>query len=65
MKARGRLIGLPLLGLLMSFGASEVTAQSVYWTDIGSSKVQRLDLHAGAGVEDLLTVGQVATHEMG
>ena len=45
----------------MSFGGSEVTAQSVYWTDTGSSKVQRLDLDAGAGagIEDLLTVGQV------
>ena len=36
-------------------------AQTLYWTDIGSSKIQRLDLKAGAGVEDLLTAGQVST----
>jgi len=59
MKAREPIIALALLGLLMSFGAPEVTAQTIYWTDVGTSKVQRLDLNAGVGVEDLLTVGQV------
>jgi hypothetical protein len=38
-----------------------VTAQTIYWTDIGTSKIQRLDLNAGVGTQDLLTMGQVST----
>ena len=37
------------------------SAQTVYWTDIGSSKIQRLDISAGTGIEDLLALGQVTT----
>jgi len=35
------------------------SAQTIYWTDIGSSKIQRLELNSGVGAEDLLTMGQV------
>lgn len=59
MEARGPLIVFPLLGLLMSFDLPEARAQELYWTDIGTSKVQRLDLGANQSVEDLLTMGQV------
>ena len=36
-------------------------AQTIYWTDIGTSGVQRFDLNEGVGVEDLLATGQVFT----
>ena len=47
--------------LLVLLAISHSNAQTIYWTDVGASKVQRLDLSAGAGVEDLLTMGQVFT----
>ena len=53
-----RLMILLLLGLLVAWRSD---AQTVYWTDIGSSKIQRLDLDSLVGVEDLLTLGQVFT----
>ena len=51
----------PFSWLLVLVAAVPSTAQTIYWTDIGSSKIQRFDLQAGVGVEDLLTTGQVFT----
>ena len=50
-----------LLTLLSVIPVPNAAAQTIYWTDIGSSKIQRLDLDAGAGVEDILTMGEVFT----
>ena len=47
--------------LLVFIVVSCADAQTIYWTDIGSSKIQRVDLSAGVGVEDLLTMGRVFT----
>lgn len=52
---------LALLGLCALCAGQRANAQTIYWTDIGSSRIQRLDLNAGEGVDDLLTTGQVFT----
>ena len=61
MKAKGPSVRLPLLVLLLSFGVPDVTAQTIYWTDIGTGKIQRANLDGGVGTEDLVTAGQVFT----
>ncbi len=58
---RTRSIHFTFSWLLVFFVVGPSNAQTLYWTDIGSSKIQRLDLQAGIGVEDLLTAGQVST----
>ena len=50
-----------LFWLLVVIAAPRASAQTVYWTDIGSNKIQRIALATGVGVEDLLTLGQVFT----
>ena len=50
-----------LLGLVCSLGTARATGHTIYWTDIGTSKIQRGDLEGGTGVEDLVTTGQVFT----
>ena len=49
------------MGLCALCAGQRANAQTIYWTDIGSSRIQRLDLNAGEGVDDLLTTGQVFT----
>lgn len=44
--------------LLVSVVARPSSAQTIYWTDLGTSKIQRVDLSAGV-VEDLVTSPQV------
>ena len=34
-------------------------AQTIYWTDIETHKIQRATLEQGPGVEDLVTVGVI------
>ncbi len=46
---------------LVLFLVPRSVAQTIYWTDIGTSKIQRVNLKGGVGVEDLVTVGQVFT----
>ena len=46
---------LPYL-LSVSFAVPGAVAQTIYWTDVGSHKIQRADL-GGRGVEDLVTTG--------
>ena len=61
MKTTGSFFSLALLGALPSLGILSADAQTIYWTDVGASKIQRATLEGGAGVEDLLTVGMVFT----
>ncbi len=44
--------------LLVSVVARTSSAQTIYWTDLGTSKIQRVDLSEGV-VEDLVTSPQV------
>ncbi|MCH8148121.1 MAG: hypothetical protein IH987_09045 [Planctomycetes bacterium] len=39
----------------LSLGAQTAYPQTVYWTDVGTGKIQRADLDGGTGVEDLVT----------
>ncbi len=48
-----------MLFLGLAVTESSALAQTIYWTDVGTSKIQRADLARGGGVEDLVTVGQV------
>ncbi len=61
MKTTGSFFSLAVLGTLPLFGVSSADAQTIYWTDVGASKIQRANLEGGAGVEDLLTIGVVFT----
>lgn len=54
MKTSRFCMSLPYL-LSVSFAASSAVAQTIYWTDVGSHKIQRADLD-GSGVEDLVTM---------
>ena len=49
---------LVLWGLLSSVGAPAANATTIYWTDTGTSKIQRADL-SGSGIEDLVTTGVI------
>ena len=49
---------LVLWGLLSSVGAPAANATTIYWTDTGTSKIQRADLN-GSGIEDLVTIGVI------
>ena len=60
MKAKRLCRQVSLVGLVMLCAGHRANAQTIYWTDIGTSKIQRAKLH-GNGVEDLLTTGQVFT----
>ena len=48
-----------LLGLCVLCAGQRANAQTIYWTDIGSGTIQRLDLDGGAGVDDLVTSGVI------
>lgn len=43
------------MGVLLAWAVGSANGQTVYWTDVGTGKIQRADLVAGTGVEDLLT----------
>ena len=40
---------------LIALAVPTAYAQTVYWTDVGTGKIQRADLVGGTGVEDLVT----------
>ncbi len=61
MKTNRLYTGLFLLGLSMLIAGKRANAQTIYWTDIATSKIQRAKLIGGLGVEDLVTTGQVFT----
>ncbi|MEE9294352.1 MAG: DUF5050 domain-containing protein [Phycisphaerae bacterium] len=43
------------MAALLALVVPTAYAQTVYWTDVGTGKIQRADLVAGTGVEDLVT----------
>ena len=58
MKAQKHLSIVFMSAILWSLGAGEADAQKIYWTDIGSSRIQRANLD-GSVVEDLVTTSVI------
>ncbi len=50
--------GLLVVGLLSNYHLRSADAQQMYWTDVGSSRIQRANLD-GTEVEDLVTSGVI------
>lgn len=44
---------------LLAVCPTPAEAQTLYWTDIGTSKIQRADVFGASGIEDLITSDQV------
>jgi hypothetical protein len=61
MKATRFLTNASLLVLLSALSVQEAIAQTLYWTDIGTSKIQRFAPNCPNGIEDLLTTPVVFT----
>lgn len=55
-RLRKRTVRCLAAALFVFFAVGETRAQTIYWTDIGTSKIRRLDLAHG-GIEDLVTIG--------
>ena len=53
-----RLGGLLIVGLLSNYNVRSADAQQMYWTDVGSSTIQRANLD-GSEVHDLVTRGVI------
>ena len=50
--------GLLVVGLLLNYNVRSADAQQMYWTDVGSSRIQRANLD-GSEVEDLVTTSVI------
>ncbi len=55
MKSEGLHARFLCMAVVLSVVVPTAQAQTVYWTDVGAGKIQRADLVAGTGVEDLVT----------